>query len=327
LGHFIAAKRAGVQVDEFSLGFGPRLLSHRSGETEYALRLIPLGGYVRMAGMYPGADGRLDSAGPRSFQAQGLWRRIGIIAAGPVMNFAVAVVLFATVFGAIGLPAAPTLVVASTEAGYPAAAAGVRPGDRIMAVNGTDIRNWNQLTALVRGSAGRPLRFTMSRDGHTVQITMTPRAVASQGGAGIVGITPVLAIVRLPTVTAVLQAFASTAGIVVSIFAALGALFHGTGMGELMGPVGIGQQISQASQTGIGALLILTAALSADLGLFNLLPVPALDGSRLVFLGIEGLRGRPVDPEKEGFVHLVGFALLVVLMVFVTYHDVLRLTS
>jgi regulator of sigma E protease len=331
-GHFVVAKRSGVQVDEFSLGFGPRLARLRRGETDYSLRLVPLGGFVRMAGMYPNeADGSAEAqrsreanASGRGWAAHGVGQRLAVIAAGPAMNFLVGALLVAFVFGALGVPTRPTLVVSRVEAGYPAARAGIRPGDRVLSVDGRLVRDWTQLHQAISPRAGRPVTVVVERGGRDLTLRMTP-VPAPDGSGGLIGISPVMLVRRAGPLSALWKGVVWTWEIVAGWFVALAGLLRGGGHAQLLGPVGIGQQIGVAAQNGLPNLLLFVAALSANLGLINLLPIPALDGSRLVFLAVEGVRGRPVDPEKEGFVHLVGFALIVVLTVLVTYHDLIRL--
>ncbi|HVB11073.1 MAG TPA: RIP metalloprotease RseP [Bacillota bacterium] len=333
LGHFAVAKATGVQVDEFALGFGPRLVAFRWGETSYAIRLLPVGGFVRMAGMVPPAEddesadarsARSALASGRAFNSKTLGQRAAIIAAGPAMSFLVGVVLFAIVFLFVGVPSNPTLTVADVQAGYPAAAAGMLPGDRIVAIDGHTLTGWDALKQTVAGSAGKSLVITVDRDGKPVSLTVTPTETSS---GGLIGVAPVMANMRMALPRAVGGGFTAVWGVIAGWFMALGSLVHGAGASNFIGPVGIGQVIGQAEQQGAGSLLLVAAVLTANLGLINLLPIPALDGSRLAFIGLEWLRGRPIDPEKENFIHFVGFALLILLSVVVTYRDILRLTG
>jgi regulator of sigma E protease len=333
LGHFCVAKAAGVQVDEFALGFGPRLASFRHGETVYALRLFPVGGFVRMAGMVPpapeddGAEARSARealASGRAFGSKSLGQRAAIIAAGPAMSFLVGVALFATVFLFVGVPTNPTLTVAGVQTGYPAAAAGVLPGDRIVAIDGHKLSGWDDLKRTVADNPGKPLVFTVDRGGRTENLAITPEATAN---GGLIGVSPVMANARMTLPRAVGGGLATVWGVIAGWFVAVGSIFRGAGASDFIGPVGIGQVIGQAEQQGAGSLLFVAGILTANLGLINLLPIPALDGSRLVFIGLEWLRGRPIDPEKENFIHFVGFALLILLSVVVTYRDILRLTG
>ncbi len=333
LGHFAVAKWNGVQVDEFALGFGPRLFSFRWGETSYAVRLLPVGGFVRMAGMVPPADDdetadarstRGALAAGRAFLSKSVGQRAAIIAAGPAMSFLVGVVLFAVIFLFIGVPTNPTLTVAGVQSGYPAATAGIEPGDQIVAIDGHTMTGWNDLKRTVADSAGKPLVITVDRNGRDIQVHLTP--VRTENG-GLIGVSPVMANARMSLLQSLGGGFTAVWGVIAGWFMALASLFHGAGASDFIGPVGIGQVIGQAEQQGPGSLLFVAGILTANLGLINLLPIPALDGSRLAFIGLEWLRGRPIDPERENFIHFLGFALLILLSVVVTYRDILRLTG
>lgn len=335
LGHFLAAKRAGVQVDEFALGFGPLLFGRRRGETLYSLRLLPLGGFVRMAGMYPEGelppDERLAAAGARpqpvapgrGFNDKPVGTRMFIIAAGPLMNVVLAIALFIVAYGVLGVPQ-PTLTVDGVVAGMPAAEAGLGPGDRLIAIDGRTLHTWDDLRRMVQAAPGRPLTFTVERDGARREVRITP---ASEAGRGVIGVYPRFANRRFGLVEAVARGLADTAAVVAGWFVGIAGVIAGHGQGGVMGPVGIADTIAQASQAGIVNLLLLAAVISVNLGLVNILPIPALDGSRLVFLAWERLRGKPIDPEKEGFIHFIGFAMLILLILVITYHDVLRLSA
>ncbi len=336
LGHFAAARLCGVEVEEFSLGFGPKLLGIRWRGTLYALRLFPVLGYVRMAGMYPAEnDGSEEAARSRAanergtgFASRPLWQRVTVIAAGPMTNFLVAFLLYAAAFGLVGLPVAPTLQIRAVEAGMPAAAAGIRPGDTVVAVDGAPIHSWGGLhTAIlqaVKTRPGQPLRLEVRRGGQEQTVRVHPRQTAS---GPLIGVLPVLRIMRLPPLRAIAGGALQTGATVVQSLTALGSLIaaavrHRPTQAQLVGPIGIGNAIDQASQVGAVAVMLLAALLSANLGLLNLLPIPALDGGRLTFLGIEWARGgRPVDPAKEGLVHFIGLALLMAMIVLVSVHD------
>lgn len=321
-GHFILAKRAGVQVDEFALGFGPRLFAVRRGETEYTLRIFPLGGFVRMAGMYPQRDQDVTIAPPgRGFNDKTVWQRMAIVVAGPVMNLVLAAVLLILVLSAVGVPR-PTLMVEALEEGRPAAVAGLRPGDRVVAIDDRPLKDWLDLQQRVGASPGRDLTFLVRRDGQELTFVVRPE---EEDGRGFVGIHPAVVVSRFGLAEAVPQGVAWTIRIVVLTISGLAAAIQGEGASDILGPVGIGQQIGKATRLGLNYLMVMAAVLSANLGLLNLLPIPALDGSRLVFLFYEAVRGRPLDQEKENWIHAVGFALLMALLLTVTYRDLLRL--
>jgi regulator of sigma E protease len=337
LGHFLAARACGVAVEEFSLGLGPRLAGVRYGGTLYALRLVPVLGYVRMAGMYPPAEdgepaGRPETAPGGDFWAKPLWQRMAIIAAGPVTNFLVALVLYTLVFGVVGLPAAPTMRIRAVERGMPAALAGIRPGDEIVAVNKLPVHSWQELhDAIVRAAAedpGAPLQLEVARGSQVQTVSVAP--VRTPQGP-LIGVVPQMRTERLAPLPALGAGAAQTVLAVYQSLAAIATLVGDAVLrrpagAQLMGPIGIGAQIGQATQAGPAVLLLLAALLSANLGLLNLLPVPALDGGRLAFLCLEGLRGgRPIDPAKEGLIHFIGLAVLMAGIVLVSMHDLAQL--
>ncbi|ADU51124.1 membrane-associated zinc metalloprotease [Thermaerobacter marianensis DSM 12885] len=326
LGHFWAAKRSGVLVHEFALGFGPRLAYVRRGETEYSLRLLPLGGFVRMAGMQPDEEGLEDVPPPRRFLGRPLGDRLKIIAAGPVMNVVLAVVLFTLVFAVIGVPVARP-VVGEVVAGYPAAEAGLRPGDRIVAIDGQPVESWEQVVEGIQGAGQRPVEITVRRGEATLTVRVTPRPDPQRPGVGVVGIRPQVETARTGVVEAVVRGAQATYQVAAGFVLALVHLITGQGGFDIIGPVGIGRQIGEAARVGLSQVVLLAAVLSANLALVNLLPIPALDGGRLLFLAVEAVRGRPVDPEQENLIHFVGFALLMLLAIVITYRDLLRLNA
>jgi regulator of sigma E protease len=319
LGHFLVAKRAGVLVYEFALGFGPRLVGIRRGETEYTLRAIPLGGFVRFAGMDPQEE-EVDAA--RSYQYKPVWQRMAVIGAGPIANFLLAVVLFAVVFMVQGLPV-PTTVVAEVLPERPAVEAGFQQGDRIVAVDGRQVTTWDQLVSKIGARPGERLVFTVEREGSLLDIPVIPEAEA---GVGKIGIAPEVRPESVGFFVALSGGFQYTVQITGLIISFLGQMILGQvptdGVG---GPVRIVSEIGNAAQLGLTPLLQMAAFLSINVGLFNLLPIPALDGSRLMFLAWEGITRRPLNPEREGMFHLVGFALLLLLIVIITYNDIARL--
>lgn len=349
LGHFLAARACGVEVEEFSLGIGPQIAGLRRGPTLYALRLLPVLGYVRMAGMAamtPGAEFEADeAAAPEAaaaarraadvaargagFAQKPLGQRVLIIAAGPLTNFLVAMVLYALVFGAVGLPVSPTMRIHSVEAGMPAAAAGIHRGDTIDAVDGVAVHTWDTLhKAITAGFAAHPgqaLKLQVVRGSESRTVYVVPTRTPS---GPVIGIVPEMATTRLPPGKAVTVGTQQTALAGYQSLAAIvglvgDAVMRRPSQAQLMGPIGIGAQIDQANQAGPAVLMLLAALLSANLGMLNLLPIPALDGGRLAFMGVEWLRGgRPVDPAKEGLIHFIGLAVLMAFILIVSMHDI-----
>jgi regulator of sigma E protease len=318
LGHFAVAKRAGILVHEFALGFGPKLFSFKRDGTEYALRAVPLGGFVRMAGMDPHEE---DVERHQSFQHKPLWQRMAVIFAGPFMNFVLAAVLFAVIFMFSGYPTASTTV-QDVLPERPAAAAGIEPEDQIVAIDGREIGSWDELVAEINASAGTPLMFTVERDGKTIDFTITPERVDDRI---LIGIQPQAVMERVGPVKAVTAGVEYTVRVTALIVTILGQIITNQAPLDVGGPVRIVSEIGLAAEQGVVMLLQLAAFLSINLGLFNLFPIPALDGSRLMFLTWEGITRRPVNPEKENMFHFVGFALLLMLILVITYNDILQL--
>ncbi|MHB8928515.1 MAG: RIP metalloprotease RseP [Bacillota bacterium] len=324
-GHFLAAKRAGVRVPELAFGFGPKVAGFRVGETEYNLRLFPLGGFARMAGTNP--DDPEDMNDPRGFNRRGVAQRMWVIVAGPAMNFALAVVIFAALFAAYGVAEAVpgSTAIGEVIPGFPAEAAGLQKGDRITAVEGVAINDWDQLVAVIQKKTGHVVQLTVERAGRTLNLRVTPVPNPNDREHGFLGVSREVAVRKESLPAAVKDGIVQTVSITILWLKGLVMMLMRRASPDLTGPVGITQMIGQAAQAGLFSVASFAAALSANLGLWNLLPIPALDGSRLVFLGFEKLRGRPVSPEKENFIHLLGFAFLIVLIVIVTYHDILRI--
>jgi len=322
LGHFLAGRRAGVYIHEFSIGMGPALISWQKGETKYSIRLIPLGGFNRFAGE-DARDKELDEGVPEDRLLNNLppEKRAGIIFAGPLANLLIASVAFFLVFSVIGVYA-PTTTISEVMPGYPADVAGMRAGDKVLAIDGIPVGSWEDITATVRQRAGQPISLTVERDGERLQMSMVPVDVE---GAGVIGIRPTAALRRMNPVRGLYQGVRETLFVSVMWFQGLIGIISGKVAPEVAGPIGITQILGEAARTGPGELAYLFGALSANLALINLLPIPALDGSQLMFLALEKLRGRPIDPEKESLVHFIGFFLLIALFVFVSYQDILRL--
>ncbi|GAF26786.1 predicted membrane-associated Zn-dependent proteases 1 [Moorella thermoacetica Y72] len=317
-GHYLAAKRAGIKVEEFAIGMGPALWQVKKGETIYSLRAFPLGGFNRMAGM-EGPD--LDD--PRGFNRQPVLARMGVIGAGSGMNFLLALFLFILVFMVLGIPA-DINIIGRVEPGMPAALAGLQPGDKILQVNDTPVNTWRDMVDLIYKHPEEKITLVIERDGRQQQINLTT-ARDPQTGVGLIGIGPTWERQGFwrSIVLGTRQAIEITRLIILSLV----EMLTGKVAAEVVGPVGIVQLVGQAAAFGLANVLNFMAVLSLDLGIINLLPVPALDGSRLVFLGLEAVRGRPINPEKENFIHLIGFAILMGLLILITYKDLIRIFS
>lgn len=317
-GHFLAAKRAGIRVDEFAIGMGPCLWQFKKGETVYSLRAFPLGGYNRIAGM----EGP-EINDPRGFNRQPLRKRMGVIAAGSTMNFLLAVVLFILTYMVLGLPADYNII-GGVEPGKPAAVAGLQSGDRVLAINNIQVDSWTKMVELINSHPETEISLLVEREGRQEKFVVTT-IKDPQSGVGLIGISPSWE--RQGFWRSINMGFRQSVNITVLIVVSLVQMLTGQIQADVVGPVGIVQLVGEAATFGLANLMIFTAVLSVNLGLINLLPIPALDGSRLVFLSIEGIRGRPIGPEKENFIHLIGLALLFGLLIVITYQDIMRIFS
>ncbi len=394
LGHLLLAKRAGILCREFAIGFGPKIFSSKKGETLYTIRLLPLGGFVRMAGedpegieikpgarvgmlfdsdgkvkqiianqvsRYPDAkvvtvekadlehdllirghvndeltetyhvhpeaeyvqDGMPMQIAPynRQFGSKSLWDRFLAIFAGPFMNFLLAFVLLTVYALTQGIPVDQAKLGQLDPKGA-AYEAGLQEGDKVLSVDGEAVNTWRELVTVIQQNPNQELQFTIQREGETQNVSVKPNEREGQDGKaeGFIG-------VYMPTEVSVLGSLQygveKTGDLTVAIIQAIGQLVTGQiAFDNLSGPVGIYNYTDQVADEGVFVLLQWAAFLSINLGIFNLLPLPALDGGRLTFLALEGIRGKPLDPQKEGLVHFIGFALLMLLMIVVTWNDI-----
>jgi regulator of sigma E protease len=398
LGHFLFAKRAGILVREFAIGFGPLVFSKRKGETLYSLRLLPLGGFVRMAGEDPEiidikpdttlyltqsgqlitdislveprqkkggqiigtlvemdterdlfirirlADGTVEryplhqkafihfgekeqsmQIAPldRQFGSKKVWPKFLTIVAGPVFNIVFTILLFSLYTGMTGVN--DKLPVYSVAKDSPAAIAGILPGDVIKKVNGQQVTTIDMLRAELVNSKGQTVPITVQRGNETKTYYVTPQ---KQGQGFIIGATfDERQMKRTATVGEIVrEGFTQTYDWSILILDGFRGLVTGQiSFDSLGGPTQMGYMTGKAAEAGFATLIKWMALLSLNLGIFNLLPIPALDGSRLLFILLEGLRGRPINPNRESLIHFVGFGLLMLLMVFVTYNDIVKI--
>ncbi|MDD7266661.1 MAG: M50 family metallopeptidase [Lachnospiraceae bacterium] len=323
LGHFIFAVRSGIEVIEFSIGMGPRLWSRKGKLTTYSLKLLPLGGSCMMKG----EDEEDDSAG--TFLAAGIWGRIATVAAGPVFNFILAFLLSLVL---VGWQGTSLTKVSSMEEKSAAAEAGMRKGDRIVSINGSRMTLAQDVILYNRLHQGEKYSVVIERDGTEQTLQLTPQK-DSESGAYRVGIG--FSKTKVGFWRSIQYAFYEMIYWIKLVFLSLGLLFSGrVGVGELSGPVGLISGISNTYQEsrsfGVSAavisMLTITVMLSANLGVMNLLPIPALDGGRLLFLFWELITRRPLPRKLEGYLNTVGFILLIGLMLYVTFfNDIMRL--
>lgn len=402
-GHLIFAKRAGMLAREFAIGFGPKIFSFVKNETLYTIRLLPIGGYVRVAGddpeiielkpghhiglelneegkvkyiivnnkdKYPNAqtievdavdlthdliiegfdpedmetkksfqvdrkaffvmDGMKTQIAPydRQFASKSVGQRAMQLFAGPMMNFILAILIFIIIGLVQGVPT-DKAVIGEIYPDSPAEESGLQTGDEVLTVNGETVSDWIGFTDIIRGHIESEVELKISRAGQEENITITPQKAIiqdEQGEETTVGQVGVLPAYEKSFIKTIVHGFSLTYETTKLIIVNLVMLITGQVSIELLsGPVGIYDATDQIVQTGFTNYLMWTAMLSINLGIINLVPLPALDGGRLLFVGIEAVRGKPIDPQKEGFVHVIGFLLLMLLMLIVTWNDIQRL--
>jgi regulator of sigma E protease len=332
LGHFLVAKWAGVTVLRFSLGFGPRLLGFKRGDTDYCLSLIPLGGYVKMLGEEPGEE--VDEAQQAtSFSSQPVSKRIAIVLAGPFSNFLLAIVIFALIYALSGIPQL-TPEIGSVSADSPAEQAGLKAGDKVASINGIAIGEWEELSGLIEKLGEHPLSLKIDRGGEVMTVEVTPRVTEVKNIFGepvkraLIGITASGKMVTKETnpVYAVYYSLVQTWHLSKLFVVTIGKLLEGVvSVKTLGGPILIAQMAGQQANEGLINLIHFIALISVNLAVLNLLPIPVLDGGHILFFLIEGILGRPIGQKKVEWAQKAGMLLLLVLMVFVFYNDVMRL--
>ena len=329
-GHFVVAKRSGIKVEEFGLGYPPRLLTvWKHGDTAYTVNAIPFGGFVRM----PGED---DPNTVGGFAAKPKLTRLSVLFAGPFMNFILATVVFTVSFVA-GLPEPSTEVVTvvSVSKGSPAETGGLQPGDQIRSMNGQPITMLSQFIQETAAKKGQQVSLGIERKGQPLSVSLVPRVNPPQGegaiGLAMNGEVTAWTVKKLAPGEAFLRGAQQTASVVFLTVYAPVLLIRGTISPEAarpVGPIGIARMTGDAAARAVNSgwwfpILQLTAFISAALGITNLLPFPALDGGRIFFIIVETIRGKRIDPRKEGTIHLVGLAILLMLMFLVTFQDII----
>lgn len=397
LGHLIFAKRAGILCREFAIGFGPKVFSHKKNETVYTIRLLPIGGFVRMAGedpeiieikpghrvgllleknevqkiiltnkeKYPdarilevekadiehelvikgyeeGEDDSLLKSYPvsktavivenntetqiapydRQFASKTLGQRTMAIFAGPMMNFILAMVVFIILALFQGIPSNEPELGKLTVDGS-ALKAGLQEGDVVNSIEGSEVSSWQDVVEIIRKNPGTELDFSINRQGQSLEVPVTPEVKDVEGEK--IGLIGVYSPVEKSPLKSISYGVKETYFWTTEIFSMLGKLLTGQfSIDALSGPVGIYVSTDTVAKSGIFYLMKWAGILSINLGIMNLLPFPALDGGRLTFFAIEALRGKPIDKQKEGMVHFIGFALLMLLMLVVTWNDIQR---
>ena len=316
-GHFWAARACGISVQEFSMGMGPLIAKWKSKkDTQFSIRLLPIGGYCQ----FYGEDE--ENADARAFNNQKVWKRAVTIVSGPLMNFVIAFLVIALFMSLCGVS---VVVPKVAELEENAQVAGLQIGDEILAVNGTQTADSNAIAQAIADSNGGAVTLTVKRDGETLDLTLTPFYDADAGRYR-VGFSFGRETMRMPIWRSIpFSVQYNIESVKVILDALKNMVFKGQGVDDVTGPVGTIYVIQEVTQQGgFEVYLEMLAPISVNLGVMNLLPIPGLDGSRLLFLLVEAIRRKPVKRELEGAIHLAGFALLMGLMVLLTYKDIMR---
>lgn len=335
LGHFLVAKRAGVGILKFSIGFGPKIIGKQIGRTEYVISAVPLGGFVKMVGEDPEEE---VSPADRdiAFQNQSLWTRMAIVLAGPGANLVFAIIAFSLVFVVYGARVPSDVAkVGGVMENMPAAAAGLEMGDVITAVDGTPVTQWDRLSELIRASGGKTLHLTVTRDGARLELAVNPEARPDKnifgetvGTAYVIGIERGFDKQNVGVLQGVGMGFQQTGWWVETLLVSLVKMVQGRiPRDQIGGPILIAQAAGQQARLGLEYLLHFMAVISVNLGVLNLLPIPILDGGHLLFFGAEAILRRPLDTRHREIAQQVGLVLLIGLMAFAFYNDILRVVQ
>ena len=312
LGHFIVAKACGVKVNEFAIGMGPAIFKKQKGETLYAVRLFPIGGFCAMEGEDE------DSEDDRAFNNKPAWQRALVLTAGSFMNLLTAVVLMIVIAFVVGQA---TTTVNEVLDDSPAYRAGMMSGDRIVEVDGTAVDEWNDVITYIGESSRDTADIVVERDG--AQQTLTAALeYDKESGRNKIGITPEM---KHSVAGSVGSGMKNTWNMTVMMYKVIKQLFTGdVSVSELSGPVGIVYVVNQSAKAGVIYVVYLASLLSLNLAIMNMLPFPALDGGRLLFLLIRKITGKRITDAIEGKIHFIGIILLMVLMVYVTWNDIVK---
>ncbi len=335
LGHFLSAKKLGVGVLKFSLGFGRKLVGRKFGETEYQIAVFPLGGFVKLVGENPEEEVKEEDR-HRSFSAAPIWKRAMIIGAGPFFNFFLAVTLFSTINIFVGIPSTPPSTIGEVSSGFPAEKAGLKKGDMILSIDGVEVTKWEELAKIIRTGKGKELLIKVKRNGAILEFRVTPQATKDKNMFGeevntyVIGIksSGEIVVKKVNPIVAMGHGFVQTwqlieltiVGVVKMIERVIPAKMIG-------GPILIAQMAGEQARRGVLDLVIYMAIVSVSIGVFNLFPIPILDGGHFLFLALEAILRRPISLRKMEIAQQIGLIFLIFLMIFAFYNDILRIVS
>ncbi|HHW70180.1 MAG TPA: PDZ domain-containing protein [Clostridiales bacterium] len=320
-GHFMTGKMVGIYAEEFSIGMGPRLLKYEGKDTVYSLRALPIGGYVK----FLGEDD--NSNDPRAFNNVAVWKRCLVVVSGALMNFVFAIILLSILFSTHGIYI-PSPTIAEIIEDSPAHIAGIQKDDIIVAIDNIDLSNIDvedaveTIREVLNKNGSKPTTIEVIRNEEHKTFTVIPQ-YDEDTNLYLIGIKFGYELKKLGIGRSIVMAISNIGKMSVIMLKFLGNLiFKHEGIEDIVGPVGIVGEIGKAAQAGAEQLINLAIIISLNLGIINLVPFPALDGGRLLLLIIEGVRGKPIDREKEGLINLIGFVLLLLLMIVVTFKDI-----
>ncbi|MFA7191818.1 MAG: RIP metalloprotease RseP [Candidatus Paceibacterota bacterium] len=344
-GHFIVAKKSGIRVDEFAFGFPPRIFGKKIGETTYSLNALPLGGYVKIFGENPDEDSMNGPDRDRSFVNKPRYIQAAVLSAGVVMNFLVAWLLISIGFMS-GMPTSvaslshgqtltnQAITITSVLPGSPAEISGLRAGDVLVSMKTktdvTDTPSTDSVSYFIKKHGSESIDITYKRGPDVLNTSLTP-SIKKEGGAPTVGISmDMIGMLKLAPLPAIWEGLKLSADLFVATAVGFFTLIHDAVLGQadmstLTGPVGIVGVVGDAAKFGFIYLLSFTALISINLAVINLIPFPALDGGRLIFLLIEKIKGSKISPNIANWTNTIGFGLLMLLMVIITYHDIVKL--
>lgn len=331
LGHFLLAKRLGVGVLTFSLGFGPKLIGRKIGETQYQISAVPLGGYVKLIGENPEEEVKEEDR-HRSFSLQPIWKRALIISAGPFFNFFLAIVLFSTI-NLFGIPFLPPKV-GEISPGLPAEDAGLKKGDLVLSIDGETVSKWDDLSKIIRNSKGKELLLKVKRESEILDIKVTPKPSAQKNIFGeetqafVIGITPgeEIIIQKVGPFEAIGKGLSQTwFGIKFTVVTIVKLIERVVPAKTIGGPIMIAQLAGEQARRGLLSFVLFMAILSINLGVINLFPIPILDGGHFLFLGLEAILRKPISIKKMEIAQQVGLIFIILLMLFAFYNDLIRI--
>lgn len=319
LGHFIAAKLTKMRVEEFAIGFGPVISQTKDGDTEYSLRAIPLGGYNKIAGMDP--DDPVDENG---FNSKSIPARMLVILAGALMNFILPVLLFSGIFFIEGMPnVIDKPVLGKVVENMAADRAGLKEGDTILTVNGQQMRTWTEVVTTLRANGTKEVTITAVSGGVEKAFTMIPE-YDKELKRPLVGISPKVEMVSSGFFESIKLGFKYTGVLILTMVDGLHKIVTGQMAADVAGPIGVAQMAGQVAEQGVLPLINFVAFLSINLGVINLLPLPALDGGHFILLLVEAVRGKPLGPKAMTNIQTVGICLILALTIFSTFKDITR---